>query len=372
MQTAPIPARSTRPFPLPSDLNGEQSRSVFRAATAAVLHEIRGPHQSTGPAAILEATWPSDARARGLVTRAATNPASTTTTGWAAELVPTVTGAFLTSLGIASSASQLFAAAVRLSLDGVGTIRMPYATSLSTLAPPFVGEGLPAPVRQASLDSAVTLGPVRKMLILTALTNELNNHSTPTAEVVMRQLLTESAARQLDAAVFSATAGDAVTHAGLLNGVTPIAATTGGGVNALLGDTKALLAALTAAGAGQRVMIFAPPAQAAAIPIYAPGFNIEVVPTVALASTSTVVAVDPSGVFSGYSGEPQIDTSSAATLHMESSSPLQLTTGAQGSAVVASPQRGLFQVDSFALRLRLPCAWVARPGFVQQIVGATW
>ena len=372
MQSAALPAR-TRPFPLPADVGVEQSRSVVRACTAAILHYIRGPHQSAGPEAILDATWPGDRTARAIVTRAATAPASTTQSGWAAELAINATGSFLASLSIASAAAQLFTNAVRLSLDGVATIRLPYVAPTAGIAPPFIGEGLPGPVRQASLGSAITLGPARKMLVLTALTNELNDHSVPNAEAVMRQVLTESAARQVDAAVFSTTAGDAVTHPGLLYGVTPIAATTGGGLAAVVGDIENLVAAIAAAGGGRRVMLFVTPGKAVSLPVLAPGIQVEIVPTPALAATpDTVVAVDPSGIFSAYDGSPTIDVSQEATLHFEDSSPLQLTTGPAGSAVIASPARNLFQVDSFSLRLRLPVAFVSRPGFTQVVNSVTW
>lgn len=373
MQTAAVPAR-TRPFPLPGDIGAEQARSVVRAATALALRELNwSAGRRISAEEVLSETWPSDHRARGLLTRTATAAATTSTAGWASQLAITTTGAFLGSLSLASAAAQLFAAAVRLSLDGVSTIRMPFAASTPALAGAWTAEGSPIVVRQASF-TTMTLGPTKKLSVIAALTNEIADHSTPVAETVIRQTMVEHTSRVLDQSVFSNVAGDATRPPGILYNVTPITAATGGGQAALLGDLKALLAALTNAGAGQRVMIFAPPAQLASIAVYVPGgfSNIELIPTIDLASTNSVVALDPAGVFSAYSGDPEIDVSKSATLHYEGANPLDLATGVQGSATLASPSQSLFQTDAFALKLILRCAWAVRPGFVQTVSGVSW
>jgi hypothetical protein len=77
-------------------------------------------------------------------------------------------------------------------------------------------------------------------------------------------------------------------------------------------------------------------------------------------------------VVSGTANQPRIDTSVGTTLHFEDPTPLQLATGAQGSGVLATPTRSMFQTDSFSLRLLLECAWAARPGFVQYVSNVTW
>jgi len=346
----------------PKDRAGELFRSVTRAATAALLNRIRSPHDGQGERVLAEC-WPADRNALAILTRAATAPATTTTAGWAAELaLATTAGVFLSSLP-ESAASRLFAAGLMLPLDGVASIKVPYAAATPSLAPSIVAEGAPIPVRQAGI-TTVTLGPIRKLAVLTALTNELGGHSTPVAELLIRQVLAGSAALALDQTVFTSSTG------GLLNGVTPLTATAGGGVAALLGDLGQLAAAISVAG-GSKIMLFVPPAKAAIIPVYAPGYPVELVPTPALAP-ATVVMVDPAGVVSGTSGQPRIDTGRETAVHYEDSTPLQITTGSPGSAVLATPVRSAFQADMFALRLTLDCAWAARPGYVQYISGVTW
>ena len=58
---------------------------------------------------------------------------------------------------------------------------------------------------------------------------------------------------------------------------------------------------------------------------------------------------------------------------MEDANPLPLATGAQGSGVLATPQRSAWQTDTLLLRIRLNAAWgVLRPGAVQVINGVNW
>ena len=358
----PIPVRPVPP--LPADVGAELFRSVTRAATAALLNQIHSPHAGRGERVLAEC-WPADRNALAILTRAATAPATTTTAGWAAELsVATTASAFLSSLP-ASDASRLFAAGLMLPLDGVASINVPYAAATPSLAPSIVVEGAPIPVRQAGF-TTLTLGPIRKLAVLTELTNELGEHSTPVAELVIRQVLVAAATAALDQAVFTSSAG------GLLDGVAPLTATAGGGQAALLGDIGQLVSAITTAGGGARLMLFAAPNKSALLPIYAAGVGfLEVVPTPALLP-GTIVMLDPAGVVSGTSGQPRIDVGRETAVHLENTTPLQIATGSPGSAVLATPVRSAFQTDIFALRLTLDFAFAAQPGYVQHITGVTW
>jgi hypothetical protein len=70
---------------------------------------------------------------------------------------------------------------------------------------------------------------------------------------------------------------------------------------------------------------------------------------------------------------PRFDVSDQATLHFEDTTPLQITTGAQGSAVAATPVRSMFQTDSLALRMILPMnSAMRRAGSVAWVTGVTW
>jgi len=84
--------------------------------------------------------------------------------------------------------------------------------------PVFVEEGKPAPAVQFTF-AGTTLGPVRKVLILSAVTRELNEATPNTAEAV---ILSDRANASIDIAAFGTGAGDAANPPGLLNDVTPI------------------------------------------------------------------------------------------------------------------------------------------------------
>lgn len=172
--------------------------------------------------------------------------------------------------------------------------------------------------------------------------------------------------------MFSTTAADTTRPAGILNGVTPLTATAGGGLAALTGDLKLLAGAIADAGGGANIWLFANPRQAVALrATVAPGFDVPVIGTTALAS-GTIVAVEVGGIASAFTGAPDITASSESLLHFEDSTPLAI--GTVGSPnTVAAPTRSLWQTDCTALRLILRCAWsVTSPGAVQVVNSVTW
>lgn len=351
-------SRSDRPF-LPGDL--DPSRALTRAMTGHALAQIR--NQLGAAEAIVTKAWPRDLHAK-----AATSP---TTTGGAAALQPAIVGGFVSGLQPQSAAARLMAAGIRVDLEGNGTVSLPRAAT--NPLPPFVAEGDPIPAVQPSLTAAV-LGPVRKMSFVEVLTDELKDRSTENAELVIRTIMTEAAAKALDNAIFSTAPASASRPAGILAPpASALTATAGGGVSALLGDVGLLVGAITAAGGGAKVILFVPPAKAAVLPILAPGFALEVVATPALAATNTVVALDPAGFAYAFGPDPRIDTSSETLIHVEADAPLQISSGAQGSATLATPVRSMYQTQSTAIRLILQIAWCMRaPGLVQFIPSATW
>src|SRR5262249_26468568 len=159
-------------------------------------------------------------------------------------------------------------------------------------------------------------------------------------------------------------AGDATRPPGLLAGVTPITPTAGGGTNAMLTDVKALVAALAAAGGGRNAVIVASAVQAASLSIMAgPHFTVPILASSGLPA-GTVVVVESSSFVSGFSAIPEFETSGVVMLHMEDTAPADFP---------ASPQKSMWQTDSFALKMVLRCAWGMRAqGHAQYISGATW
>ena len=355
-------ARPT-PIPLRPDrlaLERDQHRSLVRAATAVALGHIA--HRPADE--FLAAAWPGDDGAK-MVLRAASTPA--TTTSASALAIDAV--AFLASMAPASAAARLFERALRINLQGI------HATNIGRLvtvpAPGFVAEAMPIPVIAGDFD-ATALGPVFKMAFIVGLSNELEFSTPENASAIIGRALSDAAMKQLDAIVFDNVAGAGSRPSGLLNGVTPIGATAGGGLNAMAGDLAALAGALTDAGVDAEAMVIvANPRQAVKLRLLAgPAFSYPILGTAAVAS-GTVIGIAPAGVASGFDGAPQFEASTESTIHFDSA---PAAIGTPGSpATVGAPTRSAWQTDVQMLKVRTKCAWsVVHPGAVAQITGATW
>ena len=169
---------SSRPNPIPlrpdfSALEREQRRSLHRAITAITL-----AGQDRSPSAVLKSAWPYDDTA-DMIVRAAVSP--TLTANYPAFQAVTV----LPNLAPASAAIRLFNASMTLDMAGVATVRVPHAVTVPT--PLFVAEGSAAPTVQIGL-AATDVGPVRKILILAAVSGELERATPETASKVVGKL----------------------------------------------------------------------------------------------------------------------------------------------------------------------------------------
>jgi hypothetical protein len=354
---------------------------VIRAALAVVLNEKMGGRGGPTPGALILRHWPKDSTAYALATRAATAPAQTGVAGWAQELSPTnVAADFVMGLARQSGAARLIAAGLRPSLEGVQTLKIPYATGQAAQEPLFVDEGGVIPVSQS--DFATTpLGPACKLAMIQAVSDELLQHSIPSAELIIRALASEGCARSLDKAIFSATAGSASRPAGILFGVTPIAAAANSGqtlnVEAAATDIANLISAITDAGGGKQVMIFMAPGKAIALAMVALGLalvrelggEIVGVPTM---PNNQLIAVDPQGFASAFDPTPITEASNQVSVVLDNSAPTDIgTPGAP--ATVGAPAKSKFQIQATALKITLPCAFTMRcPGLVQTITAVNW
>ena len=177
-------------------------------------------------------------------------------------------------------------------------------------------------------------------------------------------------------------AGDAIRPAGLLNGVTAITATTGGGQAAILADIRKLRAPFDAANNGTNLVLLMNPAQEVGLAL-TPAADGQLGWTSAVLSrykiiTSTAIPVGRvimvnAGDFVTATGDvPEFEMSNEATLHMEDSTPLQI--GSTGTPnTVAAPVRSLFQTATMGLRMLMDVSWaLRRTGSVQWIDGVTW
>jgi hypothetical protein len=228
------------------------------------------------------------------------------------------------------------------------------------------------PMSQAAL-TPTTIGPTRKILLGTAISNELEFFSGNTAASVLGTLIAEQAALSLDAAVFDAAAADAVRPAGLLNGVVPTAPTAGGGLHAVATDIANMAQAMSAAGISVSDLVIVAGASAAVkLKLLAgPLFDYRVLETTGLAG-DTVVAIQPAAIATGFTGAPEVSMAKQATAHFDDTSPLTISTPGSPNTV-AAVTRSAWQQNLLFLKVRLNGAWgVVVPGAVQCVNGVTW
>ena len=205
-------------IPLRADPTGvmRAERTSWQRAIAA--HVLATNHRGD-PAKIVRTHWADDQRAL-LITRGAVT--QTTSTGGYPTFDPV---AAFRSLAPSSAALALFQMGMALDLTGATTIRIPNAAG--SVQPVFVGEGAPAPTVQGNF-AVTVLGPVKKILLLSCVTAELENSTPDTVSAIIGRVLADTATIGIDNAAFGTQAADAVQPAGLLHNVTPIAAATAG------------------------------------------------------------------------------------------------------------------------------------------------
>jgi HK97 family phage prohead protease/HK97 family phage major capsid protein len=320
-----------------------------------------------------------------LVMRAASAPALTTVTGWAAELVQTQYADLMPLLMPKAILTRLAARGLALTFGRSGRIVIPSRSRTPSLAGSFVGEGMPIPVRQGAFTSAI-LTP-KKMAVITTWTHEMDEHSIPAIEGLLREAIQQDTTVAVDSVLIDTNPATVVRPPGLLNGVAATTATAGGGITALIGDIKALTSALVASTYGNLrtpVWLLNPGDILAASLTTAPntglfpfreeikGGTLNTVPFIdsATVPAKTMILVDAAD-FVVVGGEaPRMEMSDQATLHMEDTTPLELVAS---PSTVAAPQRSLFQTDSLALRMILPLNWVQRrAGTIAWTQNVTW
>ena len=318
-------------------------------------------------------------------TRAATAPATMTTSGWADTLATTTYGEFLDLLYPGSVYGPLSARGFRANLGRFAVLSMPTRVTTPTIAGSFIAEGAPIPVRQAAF-TPITIG-LKKMAVISSYTREIAEHSNPQIEGILRSLIAEDTSIAIDTILLDATAASAIRPAGLRNGVAGLTPTTGGGFTALVGDIKQMINVLAAANSLRNPVWIMHPSQSNAIGLTATangvfpfkqeidGGMLQGYPTIVSSTQTagTVILLDAADFMSVSGDEPRFEVSDQATLHFEDTTPLQLTTGAQGSAVAATPTRSMFQTDSLALRMILPMNWaMRRTGVIAWLAAVTW
>ena len=212
----------------------------------------------------------------------------------------------------------------------------------------FVGEGQPIPVRQLA-DTAAQLLP-HKLAAIGVLTREMVESSN--AEALIGDALMRAAGRMLDEVLFDANPESAARPAGLRNGVAALTASTN--TDAIQAGFRRCRRPDQFARAGRRqgpFALVASPGRASLMrQRFAPPDSLVKVYG-SNAVINDLLAIAPAALVAALSPEPEIETSKAATLHMDS---------APQPVGTAGPARSLFQTDSLALKMRWPVSWALR------------
>jgi HK97 family phage major capsid protein/HK97 family phage prohead protease len=338
---------------------------------------------------IAERNWSDDLAFRAVLDwtqRAATNVATTNTPTWAQELAAIQYGDYLAALTIASVFQRLSGYGSTYALGRYGQISIPVEQTTPTIAGSFVAEGAPIPVRQGAF-TTLLLG-LKKMAVITSFTREIFEHSIPTIDSLLRDMITRHTNVALDTILLDTNAATSIRPAGLRAGVSGQTPTAGGGFNALVGDITNLLNVLITSNSLRMPVWIMNPLQAAKIALTQSSAGTGVFPFRAEIDSGTLISypvitsptvtagmiilVDAADFVSLSGDDPRFEVSDQATLHMEDTTPLAIgTPGAPNT--VAAPVRSMFQTDSIALRMILPMNWaMRRTGLVAWVTGVTW
>jgi HK97 family phage major capsid protein/HK97 family phage prohead protease len=345
--------------------------------------------------------------------KAATTPGSMTVAGWAAELVNQIMGEFLDLLPVNSIYPTLSNMGQRYTFGQNGIIKIPTRAATPAINGSFVGEGNPIPVRRLGL-SSISLTP-KKLAVISEFTKELDAHSTPNIEGLIRSAINRDTAIAIDKALIDQVAVDTVRPASIINGATTAptgkltASAAAATLDKVIADIKALQAFIVGNGGGNNLLLILAPAQALTLNMLVTAngefpfatvtqnggtlFGIRVVVSQTMADAGVlagltgapanfVIMVDADAFASVTADVPEFLVSDVATLHEEDTTPKPVVgvgtpPGTLTLADIAFPVRSLYQTYSMAVRMILPMNWaMLRPtgttGMVAWIGGVGW
>jgi len=303
-----------------------------------------------------------------IILRATSAPAAISgTAGWAQSLAGVAILDLVQSITSISAAADVIDRALKLNMDGIAEYRMPGRPLTAAEAGQWVAEGLAAPVRMLSFSDIALLHP-RKLQVNTTFTREMSEHSN--IENVVKQTLGEATGLALDLQMWSANSGEPNAPPGLFYGVPPLTPTAGGGDAAMKTDLDNLFTALASHAGGKTAVIVAALPQAKKLEFTAgPKFSTDIISSTALAP-GTVAILEAASFVSGFGSLAEFSTSKVTAMHMEDTTPADITGGTPSPAV---PVKSMLQIDAIALKTSLWAAWGLRAaGHCQYLTGATW
>lgn len=279
--------------------------------------------------------------------RSATNPATTTTPTWAAELVGSSTVFDL----LAAAPQPSLVTRLRdlgLALSGAnGVYRLPFDVPSADPKAQFVGQGEAIPVIRATLSSvSVTMSKIASISTLSA---ELRKRAVSDAAAIIEAIISSDAQRASDRALADDQPASDKRPAGLLNGITPTTST-----GDFLGDVKGVLAAVIAKGGQQPVLMMNTIDQIdLASALYGGKAGLTVLPSNEVPA-NRLIATDAASFVAVAIGI-ETDVSEQATIH-ESDTPAALV---PPSGSIASPIRSAWQTNTLGVRVLLDLGWAS-------------
>lgn len=371
-----------RPFAMPKK-DIRPADYWFRAATASVIARV----QQRSADDVRRERYGDDEPTKlifDLINKASTVPATTTLTGWAAELVTTINVDVVDQLIPQSVYAPLARMGAKFSFGQAGIVSIPARSATPTLAGAFVAQGAAIPVKQAAF-TAATLTP-KKMGVISTLTRDIAEHSTPAIEGIIRQAMSDDTSFAIDSVLLDNVAKDTTRPAGLRNGVSVTTATAGANFTALVTDIKNLVGVLTAANSLRSPVFIMNPAQVLSIsmtqnaggdfPFRAEVNSGRLVGYPIIQSTTVtagmIILLDAADFFSATGDTPRFDVSDQAVLHLDDTTPLAIGTAGSPN-VVAAPVRSLWQTDCIGIRMILDINWaMRRTGVLAWTQSVTW
>jgi hypothetical protein len=338
--------------------------AIEAAAWAAVQRHVGNGNAAAAlesdPIVKLLTTDPGARDDAALRIRADVFPGSTADSNWSDGVLTDSLGSFMSSIASISAAARLMAMGAAVALPPASTLNLPSAVPPSE--PSWIGELEPIPVMELAFDT-MPMGPQKKLGLIVTMTRELAKRSDGRA--IFGRLLRESAAAQLDKAIFSDLPGDATIHRGLLDGVSEATVPSSTDPVEIL---NALLQALAATGASGAAAIVVPPKLAPKITLAAPFLAQSYPVLVSRALDDDVIVVLDPTAFVHSIGAPEIDVSESAVLHM-SDMPVEIVSTVP---FVGDPVRSMFQTATIAMRLIVDLAYTQRGNWITFASGISW
>lgn len=307
---------------------------------------------------------------REFLMKAATSPAMTTVGGWASELAAqAIFPGLLASLAPRSVYAQLKSRGISVSLAGIASMRFPARGPTTAGGSIFVGEGLPIPVRQLSLSTGAVLAG-HKAATISLFSGEVARASIPAIETVIAQAMGEDIASAVDAALLGSSAPSASASGGLLNGLTPLAASTAADLSSAVAEDLSNLAA--AIPAAQELAFIMSSEQATSAALLCAGFSSLDTIISDTVPHGLVLAIDAAD-FASVAENGDLEAESGMTT-VDDDNPLPVATGTSGAgAITAAPHLSAWQTDVIALRAIENAAWaMRRPGRIAYIAAVKW